>query len=263
MAAAVPWRDLWRGVGDLVFPPPERCAVCDNEAVRPSVRLCADCLRRLPFLRPPLCERCGRMLRLCAAQDGSCRECSHERLFFSRARAACLYEGPARAYLHEVKFHRSSPLTTALADVLAAYVREQGGFRWYQVVVPVPLHAQRETERGFNQAAILAAAVARTLRRPFCREAVIRTRQTEAQSRLARDKRLQNVQGAFCVVDPSTLSGRRVLLVDDILTTGYTASECARVILRSGAIEVGVLTLANGVPDDAWLQGQPGSGKKS
>jgi len=250
------WRELWDGCTELVFPAVESCAVCDRKAIGPSLGLCPTCLRRLPFITPPICACCGRLLRLEAADGGSCRECTRERLFFARARAVCLYEGPARAYLHEVKFHRSQRLVRALAGVFATYVREQGGFRYYQAVLPVPLHARRQAERGFNQAAVMAQAVGAVLRRPVYMDNLTRARQTETQSQLDREQRRENVRGAFRIIDPSVLAGLRILLIDDILTTGYTASECARAILRAGAKEVGVLTLANGVLDEDWRGGR-------
>ncbi|MCL6548284.1 MAG: ComF family protein [Alicyclobacillus sp.] len=250
-------RDLAIGLGDLFFPRPEPCAICDRAAARPMVGLCADCLSRLPFLAPPLCERCGRLLRFEAANRRICAECERERLFFARARAVCLYEGPARAYLHEVKFRRSLSLARALAGLLAVYAREERDLlRGYEVIVPVPLHSRREEERGFNQAAVMAGAVGEALRRPVLAGVLLRTRQTEAQSRLDRKARRENVRGAFRVALPSALVGRRALLVDDIMTTGYTASECARVMLRAGALEIGLLTLANGSLDEEWLEGE-------
>ena len=100
---------------------------------------------------------------------------------------------------------------------------------------------------------MLANAVGAVLHRPVAMEVVARTRQTETQSRLDRERRRENVHSAFSVVEPGRVAGRRALLIDDILTTGYTASECARALLRAGAIEVGVLTLANGVIEGQWL----------
>ncbi|MGE5599006.1 MAG: ComF family protein [Bacteroidota bacterium] len=252
MATGGFWQDLLHGLTDLVFPPMRRCAVCDRET---GARLpfCRGCLERLPLIAPPICRRCGRMLRLCASADGTCRECARESFYFQQARAACLYEGPVREYLHQVKFHRSYDMAVALADLLAVFVREEGTFRRYQAVVPVPLHGRREAERGFNQAAVLARAVAGVLSRPLLPRAVVRFRPTETQSRLGRERRRDNVRDAFQAAEPGLLRGRRILLVDDIMTTGYTVSECARAILRAGAVEVGVLTLANGVLDDQWL----------
>ncbi|MGQ9779230.1 MAG: double zinc ribbon domain-containing protein [Bacillota bacterium] len=247
------WREILTGLGDLLFPPPLRCAVCGREMARSEVNLCPDCLSRLPFLTPPLCTRCGRLIRLGAARREICPECERERLFFARARAVCLYDGPARAYLHEVKFRRSLTLARALAGLLALYAREEKElFHPYEVIVPVPLHAEREMERGFNQAAVMATAVGEALRRPVLNGVLIRSRQTEAQSRLDRRGRRENVRGAFRVTVPAAIAGRRALLIDDIMTTGYTASECARVMLRAGAVEIGVLTLANGSLDEDW-----------
>ncbi|MGE5529491.1 MAG: ComF family protein [Patescibacteria group bacterium] len=247
------WLDFRRGLAELIFPPAPVCAVCDRDAAGPRLGLCRECLGRLPMLGPPLCGSCGRMLRLCAAADGTCRECARERFYFSHARAACLYDGAARSYLHEVKFGRSLPLARALADVLAQFVREERCFGGYDAIVPVPLHYAKEAERGFNQAEIMAQAVGGVLRRSVLREVLIRTRRTEAQNRLDRNRRRTNVHGAFKVVEPACLQGRKILLVDDILTTGYTVSECARMLLRAGARVVDVLTLANGVIENDWF----------
>ena len=247
------WQDFWRGLVDLVYPPPIFCAVCGREAIGAELSLCRDCLRRLPIIAPPICDRCGRLLRLCATAGGTCRECARESFFFMRARAVCLYDGPVRAYLHEVKFRRSLPLALALAGVLASYAREQRIFREAELLVPVPLDPIKQAERGFNQAAVLAEAVGKVLRRPVMGKALARTRQTETQSRLDRDRRRQNVHGAFRVSVPAVVAGRRILLIDDILTTGFTASECARILLRAGAAEVTVLTFANGILEEIWL----------
>ncbi|NLG84688.1 MAG: ComF family protein [Firmicutes bacterium] len=249
------WRDFLTGLTDLLFPPSVRCAVCGRETAHPTLAFCPTCLSRLPFLTPPLCSRCGRLLRLATRRE-ICPECERERLFFSRARAVCLYDGPARAYLQEVKIRRSLVLARALAGLLARYAREESGlFRAYAVIVPVPLHRERETERGFNQAAVMATAVGEALRRPVLDGILIRTRPTEAQRRLDRRERRENVQGAFRVTMPAALAGRRILLLDDILTTGYTASECARAMLRAGAVEIGVLTLTNGSLEENWSTG--------
>jgi ComF family protein len=246
-------RNLWHGVADLVFPRPELCAVCGRDDSHPALGVCDRCLRRLPFIIPPICGRCGRMLRLCAAEDNSCRECAREKFYFTKARAVCVYEGAARAYLHDVKFRRAQPLARALAAILAAHAREHGEFRRYEVIVPVPLHSRRLQERGFNQAEVLARAVGASLRRPVHPEALLRQQYTQFQSKLGMERRRENVHKAFRAAVPDCLAGRRVLLIDDILTTGYTASECASAILRAGAREVGVLTLANGVFEENWL----------
>jgi len=240
----------------LIYPGPSACAVCDNESMHASIALCRHCFQQLNLLAPPLCARCGRLLRLSAADARNCRECAKEKLFFSQARAVCLYDGAVRAYLHEVKYNRALVLARALAGVLAAYAREHAGYyRRYRIVIPVPLHVAKIGERGFNQADVLAKAVGQALRRPVHSRLLQRTRQTETQSRLIRDHRRDNVREAFRVTEPNLLNGRGVLLIDDILTTGFTASECARAMLSSGAAEVGVLTLANGVLEEEWLGG--------
>jgi len=112
------------------------------------------------------------------------------------------------------------------------------------VIVPVPLHVKRLRSRGFNQAVLLGELLAREWRLPIARRAMRRVRWTEPQINLSADERLHNVKGAFTVSDYAAVAGKHVLLLDDILTTGSTAEECARVLKRAGAVEVTVITIA-------------------
>jgi len=246
---------------DLVFP--ACCPVCD--ATLGAGRrdpLCSACWDGIVRIDPPVCARCGvpvfqfvdikerhgfpgalRASGGVGAMSGpppSCNGCAAAPPAFDWARAAGVYTGPLRDAVQRFKFGRRA----ALARPLAALVLEQ----WAPavptgaVLVPVPLARARERERGFNQAALLAERVARALDAPLRSRWLARTRATAPQTALNATERRVNVSGAF--VASTSAAGADVVLVDDVLTTGATAAECARALRAAGARSVGVLTVA-------------------
>lgn len=227
---------------DLVFP--ARCPVC--EATLGAGRrdpLCGACWDGIVRIAPPFCRRCG--LPVVALDAGgldasACAACLAAPPAFDWARAAGLYAGPLREAVQRLKFGRRP----TLARALAALVVEQCGDLLTDgaVVVPVPLARERERERGFNQAALLAEHVARATGAPMRERWLARTRATAPQTALSGLERRDNVRGAF--VASSAAAGAIVVLVDDVLTTGATAAECARALRGVGARAVGVLTVA-------------------
>jgi ComF family protein len=150
----------------------------------------------------------------------------------------------ARA-LWALKYRGRLDVGRRLARVLADHVPFEA--TEHDLVLPVPLHKARLRERGFNHACILAAAVARRFRKPLGLRALRRIRPTQSQVSLPEASRTSNVRGAFAVTDPAAIEGRRVVLVDDVYTTGATVAECAVVLRRAGAAAVDVLTLARAV----------------
>jgi ComF family protein len=201
----------------------------------------------MPRIDPPWCEVCGVPFPTFAPAAshaiaaGQCGLCTTRRPAFTYARSAGLYEGTLREAVHAFKFAGK----TALARVLTELAIEQCGEALRvlpDVVVPVPLHRSRQRERGFNQSALLAAGIARRLAVPCSGPLLRRRRPTRAQSDLSAGERRANVRGAF--VASGGVAGRHVLVVDDVLTTGATVSECAHALLGAGAVTVGVLTVA-------------------
>jgi ComF family protein len=173
----------------------------------------------------------------------TCAACLRRPPPYRDARSAARYTGVAREALHALKFRGqarlAAPLSDLLVDVCAAAAPLLA-----DLVVPVPLHPERERQRGFNQSALLARRLASRLRLPCRTRALERWRPTRPQTELTGRERRRNVRGAFSVAEPARVRDRHVMLVDDVLTTGATVLECSRVLVRAGARAVSVVTVA-------------------
>ena len=233
-----------------------QCEVCRSWSAQ---RLCADCLRR--FAAPvPRCQRCA--LRVPAGVP-LCGPCLSDATSFSRACCVADYAFPWDRLISSFKFHGHVELATPLADALAAALMQArrtdpptAGDPGPELVLPVPLAPRRLAERGYNQAWELTRRVARRLRLRADAGLLLRPVETAHQAELERVQRLANLRGAF-MVDPrrrEALAGRRVALVDDVMTTGATAREAARTLLRAGAAAVDLWVIAR-TPDDRSATG--------
>jgi ComF family protein len=216
------------------------CAVCDALLDRPTAGpVCALCWARVTRLTPPLCDRCGDPRPTGGAGTTTrCRRCRTRRSAVGRARAVGPYEGRLREIIHLFKYDRRATLARPLATLMRQHGSDVlGDADW---VVPVPLHPRRRRARGFNQAAELAHRLG-----PPVLDALKRTTATPPQMELPAARRHQNVRGAFAV--PSRrrgdLRGARVVLVDDVATTGATLEACGQVLRACGVREIRALTL--------------------
>ncbi|MHC5053488.1 MAG: double zinc ribbon domain-containing protein [Planctomycetota bacterium] len=245
----------WCAALDLLFP--RRCAACGRPIPEPDgSQVCARCLRNLPRIdRESACERCGLPLGPYAL-DHEGRWCEGCRTLpfagFRRACAVGTYEGSLRRAICRFKYARRPHLARTLGGWIAELAREEyvaetdegEPAAGPEVVVSVPLHPARRKSRTFDQAEFLAEAVAEALGTEYARGAMARVVDTPTLTRQSREQRAETVKGAFEVRRADAVGGRRVLLVDDVMTTGATASECARVLKRAGAKEIAVCVLA-------------------
>lgn len=227
----------------LFFPP--HCASCGADTAA-GVHLCERCAGQARRIEPPRCERCSEPFSGALFASFTCANCADRRLHFECAVAPYLSRGVVREFIHRFKYDRERYLRQPLAAWLAeALADERLARRAFDLVVPVPLHPTRQRERGFNQAAELAALLSRRCRVPV-RHALQRTRYTTTQTRLDREQRMENLRGAFRLRRSADVRGRHLLLVDDVFTTGSTVDECARVLREAGAASVRVATVARG-----------------
>lgn len=222
---------------------PRDCEVCGRPADRPGRHVCSDCLMRLPFIPTDgCCRRCGcDVHRL----DGEflCEDCRVHRPAFDRAAAAVRFEGDARRMLNDFKFNRHLWLKDDFSDWLEATARARFKVAEIDVVVPVPLKLGRRLDRGYNQCDYLSAALAGRLGVRLDKKALKRTGNPERQSSLSEEERRKNVKGTFAVSRAKTVVGKTVMVVDDVMTTGATLSECAKVLKDAGAARVWCLAL--------------------
>lgn len=236
---------LWRGLLDLLYPP--RCEACGRLRREPFCQTCRD---QVAWVRPPLCTVCGEAFDPLAQAAPACARCRRARLPFTRARAAAHYEGPLVAAVRRFKYQGQAVLARALGSIMLEAL--EGGAADLKpdemdVICPVPLHELRLRERGFNQSHLLAEELGAALGKPVA-SLLRRTRPTLPQVELPPASRIVNVQGAFEPRLEEEIAGRRVLLVDDLFTTGATLRESARALRRGGAAEVRVFTLARPIP---------------
>lgn len=247
---------------DLVFP--RQCWACGDPLARPPDDtpahaherfFCTRCHQDFPRIEPPYCDRCGEPYDLETDGPFRCWNCTGRRFGFEFAVSGYQAAGPVREMVHRFKYGRELAMRGALATLLREALVDprlasENLAEW--CLVPVPLHRSREFEREFNQAWELCEELARCIgATPF--KALIRTQATQSQASLDRRHRLRNLRGVFALQPARPwrkapdLKGRKVLLVDDVLTTGATTHECARVLKRQAGVEkVVVITVARG-----------------
>lgn len=240
-------RELLRGCGDVIFPP--TCVQC--RGVVPSdhefKHLCAACAAQVHHVRPPYCSNCGHPFFGVVEGERMCPHCEGLAPMFREGRTAVLLKGPARALVHELKYHRGLHV---LADIERIFARAPHVLELARgaVLVPVPLHPRKLRERGFNQ----SEALARTLARAAGAGARVvnvlrRTVDTVSQTHHDRRTRQLNLKNAFAPASGVVISATdHYLLVDDVFTTGSTLNSCAQALRRAGGVNLDVVTFGHG-----------------
>ncbi|MBI9076014.1 MAG: ComF family protein [Desulfatibacillum sp.] len=241
---------IWKNaILDALYP--GKCAACGDIIPKalPSPTLpflCPDCCEDFEPVASPLCLQCGMPFVSPEGPDHVCGGCLEKKNRFGRARAAGVYDGPLRTSIHRLKYNRKTSLAKPMGKMLEQAYLDHFGPGGADIAVPVPLHAKRLRQRGFNQSLVLV----RNWRNgngtlpPVADCVLSRVRMTRSQAGLKARERARNIRGAFSVTQPELIRDKRVLLIDDVFTTGATANECAKVLLKAGAENVDVLTLA-------------------
>jgi ComF family protein len=231
----------------LDFALPPRCPGCAAITAEPH-RFCLDCWSSLAFLGEPCCARCGHPFAFAGAPGSECAACLADPPPFDRLRAAVAYGDVSRQVALKLKYSGRPGLAETLARFMLRHVEARGG---EGLLVPVPLHRWRIWRRGYNQAALIASAISRRTGLAVGLDVISRTRATPPLKGLGRRERALAVRGAFKVEPRSKerIAGRRILLVDDVYTSGATAAACARTLKRGGASSVEILCWARVVAE--------------
>lgn len=221
---------------------PKVCPLC-RDKFSPSLAdsgVCTHCLVGFKEIAGPVCSICGAPFVSSTGPDHLCTKCIKAPRPFVKARSALYYTDSAAEAIKLFKYHGLFALKPAFDNIFYSVLDE---FRDVDLIIPVPLHRRRLAHRGFNQSLILARLVAKRLGKKLDYTTLKRVRLTRPQTELKGEERKRNVLGAFVVRGHADYKGKKLLLVDDVYTTGATITECARVLSRAGA-EVLVLTLA-------------------
>jgi len=238
---------LSRTVLDAVLPP--RCLKC-GDILSGENGLCPECWRKLTWLSPPCCACCGAPFPFDAGAGSRCGACLQKPPAYDRARAVFRYDDESRDLILGFKHADRTESAPAFAGWMARAGAEL--LESAELIVPVPLHWTRLATRRFNQAALLAHALGKAMDRPVAPRALTRKRATRSQGHLGRLARFRNVKGAIAVTERqiASIANRRILLIDDVITTGATAESAAKALISAGARGVDVLALAKVVRAD-------------
>ncbi len=265
MLAVNPMRNFFTSLCDLIYP--HNCLLChqylpppwagqaclspvlgaaDGRQAAPDAAaeiLCSRCRLSIEENRPPFCPRCSRHSREGALGHG-CGECARKKFHFDWAASVTSYNGTMRHLIHLFKYGQKTSLRHLFNPVITNFIELYlPDIRRFDTIVPIPLHPARLRERGYNQAELLARHIAAHLHIPLSRGNLMRVRNTRFQAAIDSKERWTNLKGAFKINQPCEFLGKSVLVVDDLLTTGATASEAALTLKSAGARQAGILTL--------------------
>jgi ComF family protein len=238
--------DVFRPFVDLAFPP--GCVSCGQLVEDSGYRyLCAACAPKIDFVEEPACVTCGHPFYGEVEGERMCPHCEGMRPAYREGRTAVLFKGPARALVHELKYHHGLHVVEDIERVFRGSARVMTLIR-KATLIPVPLHARKKRERGYNQSELLAAALVRASDGSAQIEPILkRVVDTVSQTAFDRKTRRANLKNAFALTPGSLITpGHHYILVDDVFTTGSTLNSCAGVLRRAGCLNLDVVTFGHG-----------------
>lgn len=229
---------------DIILPP--HCLLCKN-TVEENGSLCSSCWSDMDFISKTSCSICSTPFEFDVGEDSLCASCIKERPIYDRSKTVFIYNDKSRklitGFKYEDKIHAAKSFAKWLFTTGKDLVEES------DLIIPVPLHRIRLFTRRYNQSSLIAAELAKQVYLPVAHDVLIRKKNNKPQASLPRNQRLKNVIGAFAVKEKckNLIEGKNILLIDDVMTTSATVSECAKVLKKNGAAKVNILTLAKTV----------------
>lgn len=232
---------LWKQALNFFFPPV--CFACEDKLGNNDDVFCTYCRQALAYIPDRICRLCGAPVKEELFGEEKCPECPPGTLYFDRALSPLYYYGPIIPAVHALKFRRRREMAHLFARMIFHYLQKRVNKITCDVIVPVPLHPLRWLKRGFNQSEVMAEEISRLGGYPIYSRAIRRIRSTKPQTRLRSTHRSENVEGAFAPGKNEDISGRNVILLDDVFTTGSTINACAKALKEGGAEKVFAVTL--------------------
>lgn len=224
---------------NVFFPP--ACISCHTRLTDQKVWLCGSCFEKLSPMPEQRCPKCGYQ-----TEGTECSNCAENHYVFTQAVAVFLYEGPAKAMVHALKYRGLYAIADWFANRMYMVLQNEPKLMETECVAAIPLHGVRKRVRGYNQSAKIAEALAGKMGKPYLDQALVRKVNTETQTHLSAAARRNNLQDAF-KAGRDDVSGKKVLLIDDVFTTGTTVNEASKVMLKAGAVEVYIMTACHGL----------------
>jgi ComF family protein len=236
--------DLKDDLLDFVYP--QHCAICKKYLRREEKDICEACWNSLVTLPDPFCPYCKSFVE---EGDTECSFCKSAGKFSEDhkillVRSLGRFDDYYRELIHRFKYGKKIPLGRRLGQRLGETINDDSIFLKFDFLIPVPLHKSRYRERGFNQSDILAEGISKVIGISVLKSVLKRKKNTKNQTNLSREQREENVRGAFVMTEPEMINGKKIILVDDVITTGATLSECARMLKQTGAEKILGMTIA-------------------
>lgn len=246
------WKVAKEWMLNLVFPKHMKCLVCGRDLKETSeVEFCEECLRGMETIGDKCCEKCGSKL---IAEEKFCLNCQAKERYFDIARSCFVFDDSVRHLIHQLKFGNKPYIARAFAPMLRDKLVN---LNWdYDVIIPVPLFPKHKKERGYNQSEMLARELLKYVDKPINTTSLIKIKDTSKQLTLGYSDRLSNLDGAFEVMDKSSIKGKNILLIDDVMTTGATANACSETLRKAKVNSIKVLTVAHGMVKIPVIEGE-------
>ncbi|MBB6216407.1 ComF family protein [Anaerosolibacter carboniphilus] len=230
---------------DFVYPRNIYCILCGEVIEKTeSYSLCTTCQEQVKFITSRFCEKCGKPLESMYLPQ-KCPDCIQNVHYFTKGFSCIEYDDNIKKLVYDLKYHNKRYLAYHMAEMMTARFMK---LEWEKpdVIVPIPLHPKKEKERGFNQSALIAKYIGESLDIPVEYRSVLRTKETETQNRLNREERKENLKNAFQIIKSQKFTDKKVLILDDIYTTGSTMDACAKELCKMKPKEIIFMTFATG-----------------
>lgn len=230
---------------NFIYPRNIYCILCNSPIDRDEeYSICGDCKEKLELIYGRTCAKCGKPLDDLYSID-RCHDCINNSQFFNRAVSCLEYDDLAKKIIYDLKYHKKRYISYHISEIMYDRLKIEG-VDSFDMIIPVPLHAAKERERGFNQTYLIGKYLSKMTEKEVNNKTLVRVKNTITQNKLSREERRKNLKNAFEVINKENIDEKSILLIDDIFTTGSTVNECSRILLENGATDVYVATLATG-----------------